>query len=130
MLGVLPVDAAHPTGAARKSIWQTIDGGTTWDSTEVPWLPVDLDDGFLNDLRGEFKFYSAAAGWFVERAPSAGVFSALRTTDGGKTWLPLNLPAAVDASGGLPIFVYDASTLSFIEAGTRKRFLTRDAGAS
>lgn len=125
VLGVLPVDAAHPTGMARKLIWQTVDGGATWASTEVPWLPVDLDGG---PLRGEFKFYSANTGWFVERAESADVFSALRTADGGKTWSPLALPAPVDASGVLPIFVYDVNTLSFLAAGTRYRFLTRDAG--
>lgn len=130
VLGVFPVDAANPAGAARKLIWQTVDGGVTWASTEVPWLPVDLDDGYLNDLRGEFKFHSTATGWFVERAPSAGVFSALRTTDGGRTWMPLSLPAPVDTSSVLPIFVYDASTLSFVAAGTRNRFLTRDAGFS
>ena len=81
-------------------------------------------------LRGEFKFYSATAGWFVESAGSTGASTALRTTDGGRTWAPSSLPPAVDVGNVERTFVYDASTWSIIALDTRTPYLSRDAGLS
>lgn len=96
VVGAIEAIAPHPTdantilvGTVAGGIWRTTDGGTTWtfltdqwpslSSSAIAYSPLDTTNNTL--FAGTGSFSSGGNG-----GPAVG---ALRTTDGGNSWVPI-----------------------------------------
>lgn len=86
--GVAVVDPSHfvviDSGTGRLAA--TADGGVTWQQSESTGLGAAI----------RLMFWDPRDGAAIEQVSngSAPAAELLRTTDGGQTWMPINLPAA------------------------------------
>ncbi len=91
--------------AARGGILQTKDGGHHWTRSY-------RQRGKLYPYLFGLDFNSAASGWVVGSDDFTDSGFALRTTDGGETWLRVQLPNVPHDSPDKALFVYSAAFLS------------------
>ena len=90
--GWLVTSSPTQTGATAFQLIQTTNGGQSWQTAALA-LPDDV-----TNLAGEvfLQFLDPRTGWLVVKQDTSGLFSfgtLFRTTDGGRTWQRLGLPA-------------------------------------
>jgi len=77
-------------GLSNGKIWRTADSGKTWFESTVPTTPAAICN---------FYFKDAQNGWCSVRPSVVQTSCCYRTTDGGLSWSPLNIP-------GIAVCVY------------------------
>jgi photosystem II stability/assembly factor-like uncharacterized protein len=87
------VHAYYPQnpGSQYGQIYKTVDGGNTWqlmkDSSKTFYRAIGFADsltGWVGNLADTNKYYGSAL--------TPDTIPMYQTTDGGKTWFPVNLP--------------------------------------
>jgi photosystem II stability/assembly factor-like uncharacterized protein len=99
-------------------LFHSSDWGKTWKS-------LDLDQSFYNGNPIQLQFNSASTGWMVVQKVTNQIFSAatlLKTTDGGLTWQPYDLPISGQISFTSP------SDGWLLNSSSDQSFHTKDGG--
>jgi hypothetical protein len=108
---VAVVDADHAwfimstTGDASFLVFRTSDGGATWQSAALPVTTAD-QPGVVTIWPAKLDFLDASVGFAYVETSEAGLWTVLRTLDGGASWTMIGTaPAPGD------VVAVDANTL-------------------
>ncbi len=116
--GYLAVELQSGVNFSQGLLWQTVDGGQTWQPRSLP-------------VAGAVSFHSERIGWVAGGSTGDELY---RTNDGGHTWTPVTLSHGADRwFTDLPIFVNQTTGWLpvTVAAGAESQVLlyaTRDGG--
>lgn len=95
VVGAIEAIAPHPTdantisvGTVAGGIWRTTNGGVTWTPQTDQWPSLSISAIAYSPLDATNNTLFAGTGSFSSGGNGGPAVGALRTTDGGNTWVP------------------------------------------
>ena len=120
-LAVAPTDPNTIYAGSSKGVYRSTDAGATWTKTSTANLPESVPIiGLAVDPNNSSIVYAGSVGLF-------------KTTDGGNSWNPVNLPPPSNINLGIGVrtIVFDPSTPTTIYVGaTTGVFRSTDNGST
>lgn len=104
------VMASKPTSGSGGGVWQTTDGGATWNKQTT--ATFNLGTSFPNVV----KFFDANNGFLMGDSDSSGVFELYTTSNGGTNWTKVpaaNIPPAPNEFGYVHLKASVGNTIWF-----------------